>query len=236
MGLRDITGVFSRYFIVGFFLPVFFTLLLLSISVHAKVLPHQYTDLKAGNDRLLAIGGAALFTGLVLLGLRHPIWKAFEGVVSERLGLRFKTVFGLRSDVYRARGKANWGIDPANAWPLLATLMTQEERELHVDLETDARLFLNGAVGALGIAAYWLIELLWRGEYLKALGFVLPLAIFYLLYRAAVMAADRWYEQKLATTALHRLELYQRAGISTDDERAAGKIASELVRLKPDAD
>jgi hypothetical protein len=233
VGLRDITGVFSRYFIVGFFLPTFFTLLLISISVHHSALPHQYTELKSGQDRLLAIGGAALFAGLLLLGLRHPIWKLFEGVLSDRLKLRFRTAFGSRSDAYRTRGKANWGLDPAPAWPLLAPLMSSEERELHVDLETDSRLFLNGAVGAAGISVYWLIELLWRGMYVDALVFAFPLIAFYALYRAAVMAADRWYEQKLATTALHRLELYQRAGIAVDDERNAGEVASDLVLLQP---
>jgi hypothetical protein len=230
VGLRDITGVFSRYFIVGFFLPSFFTLLLLSISVHESALPHQYTDLKA-HDRLFGIGGAALFAGLLLLGLRHPTWKLFEGVISDRLRLEFKTAFGSRSETYRARGKANWGLDPADAWPLLAPLMTQAERELHVDLETDARLFLNSAVGAAGIAAYWLIELLWRGLYWKALAFVFPVAISYLLYRAAVMTADRWYEQKLATAALHRLELYKSVGIAAENEKAAGEEASRLTRL-----
>jgi hypothetical protein len=50
--------------------------------------------------------------------------------------------------LYRRRGEENWGLDPANTWPLLAPLMTPEERDLHVDLETDARLFLNGSVGA----------------------------------------------------------------------------------------
>jgi hypothetical protein len=233
VGLRDVTGVFSRYFIVGFFLPVFFTLLLISISVHHSALPHQYTELKTGQDRLLAIGGAALFVGLLLLGLRHPIWKLFEGVVSERWKLRFRTVFGSRSDAYRARGKANWGLDPAAAWPLLAPLMSSEEHDLHVDLETDSRLFLNGAIGAAGIALYWLVELVLRSRYLDALVFGFPLIVFYALYRAAVMAADRWYEQKLATTALHRLELYQRAGIAADDERAAGEVASDLVLLRP---
>jgi hypothetical protein len=49
---------------------------------------------------------------------------------------------------HRRRGEENWGLDPANTWPLLAPLMTPEERDLHVDLETDARLFLNGSVGA----------------------------------------------------------------------------------------
>lgn len=231
MGLRDITGVFSRYFIVGFFLPMFFTLLLISISVREGALPHQYTELH-GQNGLLAIGGAALFGGLLLLGLRHPIWKLFEGVVSERLALRFGTVFGSRSDAYRARGKANWGLDPGAAWPLLAPLMSSEERELHVDLETDSRLFLNGAIGAVAISLYWFVELLWRGFSLRALVFVIPLGIFYLLYRAAVMAADRWYEQKLATTALHRLELYQRVGIAADDERKAGELAGGLVAMR----
>src|SRR5207244_3899367 len=131
----------------------------------------------------------------LLLGLRHPVWKLFEGVVSDRLGLDFKTVFGARSDVYRARGEENWGLDPANAWPLLAPLMSQEERDLHVDLETDARLFLNASIGAIGIAVYWLIELLWRGRSWRAVAFVGPLVIFYFLYRAAVMTANQWYEQ-----------------------------------------
>lgn len=218
---------------MGFFLPTFFTLLLISISVHGDALPHQYhDDLKSGQDRLLGMGGAALFAGLLLLGLRHPIWKLFEGVVSERLSIRFKTVFGSRSDAYRERGKKNWGLDPAGAWPLLAPLMSAEERELHVDLETDSRLFLNGAIGAIAIALYWLIELVWRGFYLRSLVFVVPLAVFYLLYRAAVMAADRWYEQKLATAALHRLELYQRTGIAADEERKAGEVASDLVVMR----
>jgi hypothetical protein len=123
---------------------------------------------------LFAIGGAALFAGLLLLGLRHPTWRLFEGVVSDRLKLRFKTAFGLRSDIYRNTGRTKWGLDPADAWPLLASLTPQNEHELHVDLETDARLFLNGAIGALAISAYWLIELVWRGLYLKALVFVIP--------------------------------------------------------------
>jgi hypothetical protein len=137
----------------------------------------------------------------------------------------------LRSDIYRSTGRTRWGLDPADAWPLLASLTPQNEHELHVDLETDARLFLNGAIGALAISAYWLIELVWRGLYLKALVFLIPVPIFYVLYRAAVMTADRWYEQKLATTALHRLELYERAGIPADNERAAGEAASTLTRL-----
>jgi len=232
MGLRDITGVFSRYFIVGFFLPAFFTLLLIAISVRDAALPHQFRDIDSGQDQLLGIGGVALFVGLLLLGLRHPIWKLFEGVLSAREKLRFHTAFGDRSDHYRALGRERWALDPATAWPLLAPLMTAEERDLHVDLETDARLFLNGALGALGIAVYWLVELLWGEFYVRALVFVIPVPIFYALYRAAVMAADRWYEQKLATVALHRRELYERIGISGGDERAAGTTASQLVRLR----
>jgi hypothetical protein len=99
MGLRDITGVFSRYFIVGFFLPVFFTLLLLDVSVNEGALPRQYRELHDEN-RIFAIGGAALFIGLLLQGLRHPIWKLFEG-----WNARWTTALGQSTEAYRKAGR-----------------------------------------------------------------------------------------------------------------------------------
>jgi hypothetical protein len=233
MGLRDITGVFSRYFIVGFFLPVFFTLLLLTISVHEDALPHQYKDLQPQN-RLFAIGGAALFVGLLLLGLRQPIWKLFEGATEERARVRRMTALGQLTKAYREAGRRRWGLDVPNAWPLISSLLTSGEHDLDVDLETDARLFLNACIGALGIAVYWLVELIWRGRYWEALVAVVPLVPAYLLYLAGVVAARRWYEQKLAAAALHRFELYERVGLSAKpDERPAAAEASELAVVPP---
>jgi hypothetical protein len=229
MGLRDITGVFSRYFIVGFFLPMFFTLLLLAISVHEDALPHQYRELDSQN-RLFAIGGAALFIGLLLLGLRHPIWKLFEGASEERSSASRMTALGRLTKAYREVGQNRWGLDVPKAWPLISSLLTPGEHDLDVDLETDARLFLNGCIGALGIAAYWLVELVWRGRYWAAPVALLPLVLAYLLYLAGVVAARRWYEQKLAAVALHRLELYDRAGLNAKrDELAAAMEASALA-------
>jgi hypothetical protein len=233
MGLRDITGVFSRYFIVGFFLPMFFTLLLLDISVYNGALPRPYQGLDYQN-RIFAIGGAALFIGLLLLGLRHPIWKLFEGAGEERPSARRVTVLGKLTKSYRKAGQERWGLDVPKAWPLLSSLLTSGEHDLDVDLETDARLFFNGCIGALGIAAYWLVELVWRGRYWVAPVALLPLAVAYLLYLIGVVAASRWYEQKLAAAALHRLELYERLGLTAKpDERAAAEEASTLASMPP---
>ena len=224
MGLRDVTGVFSRYFIVGFFIPMFFTLLLLAISVHEDALPHQYGELDH-QSRLFAIGGAGLFIGLLLLGLRHPIWKLFEGLHPRR-----PTALGHLTKSYREAGQKRWGLDVPNAWPLISSLLTAGEHDLDVDLETDARLFFNGCIGALCIAAYWLVELIWRGRYWEAPVAVVPLVPAYLLYLAGVVAAGRWYEQKLAAAALHRLELYERVGLAAEpDERAAAEKTSTLA-------
>jgi hypothetical protein len=78
MGLSDVAGVFSRYFIVGFFAPSFFVLVALSQTLTSNFLPTVYSE--AGNGaRIAIIGGAAVLVGLVLLGLNYPILRLFEG-------------------------------------------------------------------------------------------------------------------------------------------------------------
>jgi hypothetical protein len=225
MGLRDITGVFSRYFIIGFFLPAFFTLLLLAVSVDEEALPHQYTDLHPQN-RLFAIGGAALFAGLLLQGLRHPILRLFRG------GAGRSTALGQLAKASLKTAQEQWGLDVARAWPLIASLLTPTEHDLDVELETDVRLFFNGSIGALGIAVYWLTELIWRGRYWAAPVALVPLVPGYLLYLGGVMAARRWYEQRLAAAALHRFELYERVGLEAKrDELQAAAKASKLAEV-----
>lgn len=78
MGLSDVAGVFSRYFVVGFFVPSFVVLVLVSQLITADTLPPVYTD-ASGGARIAVIGGAALLTGLVLVGLNYPILRLFEG-------------------------------------------------------------------------------------------------------------------------------------------------------------
>ncbi len=78
MGLTNVAGVFSRYFIVGFFLPAFFVLVVLAHVVDPAFLPAVYRT--AGPAGQIAIvGGAALLLGLVLLGLSDPTIRLYEG-------------------------------------------------------------------------------------------------------------------------------------------------------------
>lgn len=78
MSLGDVAGVFSRYFIVGFVLPSFFALVALAQIVDDSFLPAVYRSADDG-PRVLIIGGAAVFVGLVLLGLHYPILRLYEG-------------------------------------------------------------------------------------------------------------------------------------------------------------
>jgi hypothetical protein len=78
VALGNVAGVFSRYFIVGFFLPSFFALVALAQTLTDSFLPAVYTDAGDG-ARIAIIGGAALLVGLVLLGLNYPIVRLFEG-------------------------------------------------------------------------------------------------------------------------------------------------------------
>jgi hypothetical protein len=88
MGLGDVAGVFSRYFVVGFFLPSFFALLVLSQTVSDSFLPAVYLDARQG-AQVLIVGGTALLLGLVLLGVHYPVLRAYEGYPLSTRGRRF---------------------------------------------------------------------------------------------------------------------------------------------------
>jgi hypothetical protein len=143
MSPSDVAGVFSRYFIVGFFLPAFFTLVGLSQALTSAFLPSGYRDLSEG-AQIAVIGGAGLFLGLLLLGLNWQIFRLYEGYplaerrdqrilgpLHELLVRRQKHVFDrltkTRDDDSKdgsARGKAAWKLDrefPAEAIDLLPT-------------------------------------------------------------------------------------------------------------------
>jgi len=78
MGLTDVAGVFSRYFVVGFFLPSFFWLLILSQTLSLAWLPDLYEKASSAAE-VLVVGGAALLLGLLLLGFNWQIYRAAEG-------------------------------------------------------------------------------------------------------------------------------------------------------------
>jgi hypothetical protein len=79
MSLSDVAGVFSRYFIVGFFLPSFFILVGLSQALTDGFLPPVYANAGSDGARIALLGGTALLAGLLLLGLNYRILRLFEG-------------------------------------------------------------------------------------------------------------------------------------------------------------
>ncbi len=88
MALTDVAGVFSRFFIVGFFLPSFFGLVALAQLSTDAFLPDGFEGY-AGATQILILGGAGLLVGLFLLGLERPILRLFEGypILKSRRGL-----------------------------------------------------------------------------------------------------------------------------------------------------
>lgn len=85
MGIQSVAGVFSRYFVVGFFLPAFFTTLAAAHVIDSAWLPHVYTSAESG-AQVLVVGGAALLLALLLSALHNTIIRALEGYWVRRLG------------------------------------------------------------------------------------------------------------------------------------------------------
>jgi hypothetical protein len=78
MGVSDITGVFSRYFVVGFFLPAYVGLVALWLAASDEFTP-DVLEGHSDSTQLLILGGIALIVALGLSGLNYPITRAFEG-------------------------------------------------------------------------------------------------------------------------------------------------------------
>lgn len=78
MGLANVAGIFSRKFIVGFFVPVFFAAFALSRLVDARSLPGAYRE-AGGATQVLVIGAFALLVGLLLSGVHFSLIRLLEG-------------------------------------------------------------------------------------------------------------------------------------------------------------
>lgn len=84
MALSDITNVFSRYFVVGFFLPAYAWLLALWLTASSDLIPKALKG-HSQTTQVLILGGAALVAGLMLSGLSYYITRLYEGYGLERL-------------------------------------------------------------------------------------------------------------------------------------------------------
>jgi hypothetical protein len=230
VGLRDITGVFSRFFVVGFFVPSFFVVLTIA---------WLFSDVH-GDRELYVVGGGALLVALVLVGLRDAIWHAFERHP-------WRSPFGDATFEYHDRVRKEWGLTVYWAWPFLKPFFNDNERELDVDGRSDVHFFLNSCLGAFAIAVGLIVDALssepirdhsvlngdrwFQSGNLLFVGLVIvALAAAYASYAGATSAVRPWGEFKAAAVVRHRSELYDELGIErTGDEFAIAERANRQL-------
>jgi hypothetical protein len=291
VSLRDLSSIFGRYFLVGFFVPALTSLAIAAIVLDASDVPALKDD-PSVLSRLTILVGIALFAALVLFGVRRPIIRLLEGYPLEEArrrhglqgrawcppwlrpswpGFRLRLVLVGRqeraferlcrdsSDVARRRRErmfphtkefvlptrlgnvlrsfehhsdVRWGLGGLAAWPRVAALLNDRERDLHADAETDFMFFVNCcvcsallvptlAIGVGGTAPLW-----------AAVSTIVAALACYAFYRGAVVAAVSWGTEVRASLDLHRFELYERLGVrlpaSFSDERF---IAWHVTRM-----
>jgi hypothetical protein len=84
LGLTDVTGVLSRYFVVGFFLPAYLSLIALWLTASNEFIPNALEGYSEATQ-LAILGGVALVFALLLSGLNYPLVRWFEGYPLLRL-------------------------------------------------------------------------------------------------------------------------------------------------------
>jgi hypothetical protein len=265
MALTDVAGIFSRFFIVGFFLPSFFALVALAQLSSDELVPDGFAQYSAATE-ILILGGVALLVGLFLLGLHRPTLRLFEGYPLIPLGVarpflslqrraydrlagekalahpdakpderergirawlrldRFfpddrsrllPTRFGNALRAWEDYSYNRWGLDAIPFWARVEPLLSEQERHLHENAQTDVAFFVNsslasavvGVVLAADAIASPRVGLEWAWLYL------MPFLLAYLIYRFAIDAGQRWGVEIKASLDLHRLEIYDRLGI-----------------------
>lgn len=178
MGLTDVTGVFSRFFIVGFFVPTFFALAALKVALSADFVPPAVRPDKTGS--FLVLGGAALALGLALLGLNYPIIRLMEGyaLTEPRTGWKGRLLGAVRKalverrevvfdDLQRKKMSDDRQVRRLAWWRLDLHFPTEREDLLPTRLGNTIRAFeLYGRTrwGLSAIATWPRIEALLSGE------------------------------------------------------------------------
>lgn len=78
MGLKDFASVFSRGFVVGYFVPVFVGLFALYLLADEAASPPRFAN-ASGATQVLVLGALALVGGLALSALNRPVVRLLEG-------------------------------------------------------------------------------------------------------------------------------------------------------------
>lgn len=285
MGLSDITGVFSRYFVVGFFMPSYVALIALWLTATQRFTPGLLTSHPQGTQ-LAILGGVALVLALLVSGLSYPLTRCAEGYPLMRLrwpvfnlvprlavalqrwsydrlkdkltstktseGEKDRASWQLdqlfpkdRADLlptrignamraYEQHSNQRWGLDGVTCWPRIHSLLSDGEREALVDAKIDLYVFLNAAFLALAVGVCLVVDKAVDEPGASAGLYVIPFAVAYLLYRAAIGPAVRRGAYVRSGFDLHRLELYAKLGFRTpasfaEERTIAGRISQLLL-------
>jgi hypothetical protein len=105
VGLDDLTGVLSRYFLVGYWVPSFFALAALALWLPTDSLPNEYAPL-SWSAQFLVVGFVAIPLGLILLGLRYPLTRVFEGYAFERSIFKRRILRSARAALIRLQARS----------------------------------------------------------------------------------------------------------------------------------
>lgn len=136
---------------------------------------------------------------------------------------------------FESHSDERWGLGGLAAWPRIAALLSDRERDLHADAETDFMFFVNCCTcSALLVPA--LAIGLWGGPPVAvAYPIILAAMVSYGFYRGAVIAAVGWGTEVRASLDLHRLELYERLGVrlpaSFSDERFIAWHVTQMIEF-----
>jgi hypothetical protein len=278
--------VLSRYFVVGFFLPAYVSLIALWLTASDDFIPNAL-DGYSEATQLAILGGVALVFALLLSGLNYPLVRWFEGypllrlehwpvlklILKAAIALQrraYNRVVTIRDDknrpeqdrkrayttldkqfpksasallptrvgnvmrAYERHANVRWGIDGVTIWPRVSALVSDSERELHVDTKIDLFVFLNAAFGALVVGICLVVDKAINGNGLSEwLLYAIPFVAAYTLYRMSIGPAVRRGAVVRASIDLHRLEVYEKLGIrkpsSFSDERQLGTAVGQLL-------
>jgi len=305
--LSNVTSVFSRYFVVGFFLPPFFGLVLLWQTLSGPFPPNRLKYGYAGD--IGVIGAGALLVALILSGSYAPILSFLEGDVqagplrlvfgrlfklwrrkeldrrrelsanletatrsvqtleagqslfadasgaaseqltkqladaradrarAERLLTRYfpggdrdlvATRLGNTVQAWQSRVYERWALDPYAIGAHVKQLLTEQERDRHDEVETNAAFWTNSAiVAALVAVAYCADSIAYRHWY--EAWWVVVAYLAYVFYRMAVGWAARSGDEISASIDLHRFDLYSRFGLREPRTRKAELEFGEAI-------
>jgi hypothetical protein len=155
-------------------------------------------------------------------------------------GKLLPTRIGNAIRAFEQHSNVRWGLDGVTIWPRIEALLSNEERELHVNSKIDVYVFLNGALAAYLVGAALVYD--------KAVNvphpasdwplYAIPFAVGYIAYRAALAPAVNWGDAVRASIDLHRLEFYEKLGVRapssfSDEREIAGQINKALLYARP---